>query len=160
MTDLGTPPNDEHVPWLTRPLIRVLLVLVGVFVVMQLVPIRVENPPVSAEPNWDAPRTRELAVAACFDCHSNQTDTYFFEKIAPVSWWIKGHVDEGRDALNYSECGTSREESDEQAETVREGSMPPSYYTWFGLHKDAKLSKADRDALAAGLIATATRGCG
>ena len=32
--------------------------------------------------------------------------------------------------------------------------MPPNYYTWFGLHGDAKLSAADRAALAAGLQKT------
>jgi hypothetical protein len=32
--------------------------------------------------------------------------------------------------------------------------MPPGYYTSLGLHSEAKLSKADRAALAAGLRAT------
>ena len=32
--------------------------------------------------------------------------------------------------------------------------MPPNYYTWLGLHRDAKLTKAQKDQLAAGLDAT------
>lgn len=32
--------------------------------------------------------------------------------------------------------------------------MPPSYYTWFGLHAAANLSAADRAALVAGLEKT------
>jgi hypothetical protein len=34
--------------------------------------------------------------------------------------------------------------------------MPPSYYTWFGLHADAKLTAAQRQALATGIEATIT----
>ena len=74
------------------------------FGVMQLVPYRVTNPAVVQEPTWDSAQTRQLAKAACFDCHSNETHTYWFEKIAPLSYWIKGHVDGGRGALNFSEC--------------------------------------------------------
>jgi hypothetical protein len=29
--------------------------------------------------------------------------------------------------------------------------MPPTYYTWFGLHSNAKLSAADKAALVKGL---------
>ena len=29
--------------------------------------------------------------------------------------------------------------------------MPPSYYTWFGMHGNAKLTPAERQELAAGL---------
>src|SRR6478609_8327078 len=113
-----------------------LLVLFGL---IQLVPYRVTNPPVRQEPPWDSPRTRQLAVAACFDCHSNQTRSYWYEKIAPVSWWIKNHVDEGRQSLNFDEWQPGRG-GGRAARTVLRGSMPPSYYMWLGLHSKAKLT--------------------
>jgi hypothetical protein len=134
---------------------KLLLVLAGaivvVFIGIQFVPYRVSNPPARQEPQWDSAATRKLAVAACFDCHSNQTHTEYWEDIAPLSWWITNHVEEGRDKLNFSEWGSAHQESDDAAETVREGSMPPDYYTWFGMHSDAKLTKAQRRALADGL---------
>ncbi len=161
--DPATPVTDDRPPrpaWLTRRLPRVLLVGVVVLLLIQLVPIRVKNHPVSAEPNWDSAQTRTLAVRACFDCHSNQTQKTWYENIAPISWWITNHVDEGRAALNFSTCGQSRQErSDDLAEVVTDGSMPPSTYTMFGLHADAKLTSAERQLLAAGLQATAPRGC-
>jgi hypothetical protein len=136
----------------------VLYAAIGLVVVvggLQLVPYRVTNPSARNEPTWDSPRTRRLAVAACFDCHSNETTTYWWQDVAPLSWWITNHVDEGRAALNFSEC-TQRSggESGDAAETVTNGSMPPGYYTWFGLHSDAKLTAAERTELAAGLRAT------
>lgn len=141
-------------PTITR---RGLLLTLGPLVLalglMQLVPYRVDNPPVRQEPAWDSQSTRQLAVAACFDCHSNETNTYWFEDIAPLSWWITNHVKEGRKALNFSECVRGRGEN-EASESVREGSMPPGYYTWLGLHSDAKLTAKQRRQLADGLRLT------
>src|SRR5688572_32534242 len=58
-----------------RLLLRAGLAVAALLVLAQFLPFgRVENPPVRAEPAWDSPRTRELAVRACFDCHSNQSD--------------------------------------------------------------------------------------
>jgi mono/diheme cytochrome c family protein len=123
-------------------------------VVIQFVPYRVTNPAAGQEPSWDSPRTRQLAVAACFDCHSNETKTTWWEDIAPLSWWITNHVKEGRDKLNFSEWDGHGGEPDEAAETVDEGSMPPDYYTWLGMHSDAKLTPAERRELADGLRRT------
>ncbi len=135
----------------------VLLSAVGIavafFGLMQLVPYRVDNPPVKQEPTWDSARTRQLAVAACYDCHSNETQTYWWEDVAPVSWWITNHVKDGREALNFSECKRGRGEN-EASETIRNGSMPPNYYTWLGLHSNAKLTATERRELAAGLRTT------
>lgn len=131
------------------------LVVLGLFLLAQLVPYRVDNPPVTAEPAWDSPETRDLAVRACYDCHSNETDVLWFENIAPISWYITNHVREGRAALNFSEWDTNPgEEADDAAEAVAEGGMPPGYYTSFGLHGDADLTDAERQALVDGLERT------
>jgi hypothetical protein len=135
-------------------LLTALAIVVVAFGVMQLIPYRVTNPAVTQEPKWDTPRTRELAVAACFSCHSNETKTTWWEDIAPLSWWITNHVKEGRAKLNFSEWGTNGGEADDAAETVREGSMPPDYYTWLGMHGEAKLTPKEKRELADGLKRT------
>lgn len=45
------------------------------FALLQLVPFGRdhENPPMGAEPAWDAPRTSALFMTACGDCHSHAT---------------------------------------------------------------------------------------
>ena len=113
-----------------------------------------DEPAGDAGTQLDSAATRRLAVAARFDCHSNETHTQWWEDIAPGSWWITNHVKEGREKLNFSEWDKHRVESDDAAETVLKGSMPPDYYTWLGLHSDAKLTKAQQRALAAGLEKT------
>ncbi len=135
--------------------VKVILVLLGAFVVIQLVPYRVDNPPARDEPAWDSPETRALAVRACYSCHSNETEVLPFERVAPISWYITNHVQEGRAALNFSEwhTGAAGYEAEEAAEPVGEG-MPPSYYTYFGLHSDSELTPAETQQLVDGLDAT------
>ena len=127
--------------------------LVG-FLAIQFVPYgrAHTNPEVTAEPVWDSPRTRELAVDACFDCHSNTTRWPWYSNIAPMSWVLQRHVDEGRDALNFSRWDLAYEEADEAAETVQEGSMPPWDYRL--AHPAARLSDAEKAELAEGLKVT------
>lgn len=113
-----------------------------------------DNPAADGEPAWSSPRTRELMVNACFGCHSNEVEWPWYSNIAPVSWAITDHVDEGREAVNYSNFATDRGDADETIEEIEKGSMPPGYYTAFGLHSEANLSDAEIDELLAGLRAT------
>lgn len=134
------------------------LVAVGVvgFLLIQLIPYgrNHTNPPVVQEPNWDSPRTRELAKRACFDCHSNESTWPWYSNIAPVSWLVQHDVDEGRRALNFSDWSTSRR-TREMGRVVSEGEMPPA--TYLLTHPQAKLSTSERQELASGLTATANR---
>jgi hypothetical protein len=123
---------------------------------IQLVPYGRDhsNPAIIGEPAWASPRTRELMVNACFGCHSNEVEWPWYSNIAPVSWVVTMHVDEGRDEVNYSEFATNRGEAEETLEVIKEGEMPPAHYTAFGLHPEAKLSEAELAELVAGLTAT------
>jgi hypothetical protein len=129
------------------------LALVVGFGAIQLVPYGRDhtNPPLGTEPAWDSAATRATAVAACFDCHSNQTIWPWYSSIAPVSWLVQRDVDEGREELNFSEWGRSQE-GGESAEAVSEGNMPPFSYTL--MYPEARLSAADREAFIRGLVAT------
>jgi hypothetical protein len=130
------------------------LAAAAALVVAQLVPYGRShtNPPLRAEPGWDSPETRALAVRACFDCHSNETVWPWYASVAPMSWLVQHDVDEGRAYLNFSEWDRPQEEAVEAAETVREGEMPLSVYTW--IHPGARLSAEEKERLAAGLEAT------
>ena len=111
------------------------------------------NPPITGEPVWDSPRTRELAVRACFDCHSNEVKYPWYSQIAPASWAVQSHIDSGRSKVNYSEWDQPQKEADESAETVIDGEMPPAYFTRF-THAEARLSDLERHQLIDGLVAT------
>ncbi len=120
---------------------------------IQLVPYgrNHSNPPVLAEPEWDSSRTRELTARACFDCHSNEVEWPWYSNVAPLSWLVLGHVEDGRDELNFSEWGREQE-IDEIAESVIDDEMPPGYYAL--LNSKGRLSDAERDELIRGLQRT------
>ncbi|MFN8536256.1 MAG: heme-binding domain-containing protein [Thermomicrobiales bacterium] len=105
--------------------------LIALFLLLQAVPYgrAHENPGVVREPPWDSPRTRELAVRACFDCHSNESAWPWYSNVAPASWYVQRHVEEGREKLNFSEFGIGAQETSESDQVVRFGTMPPGYYT-------------------------------
>jgi hypothetical protein len=127
-----------------------ILLAVGVLVVgIQLVPVPRKNPPVTAA--ITAPgEVRAILEGSCYDCHSNVTQWPWYSRVAPASWLVYKDVKEGRDELNFSEWGeyTARRRDrklEELEEKVSEGEMPLKIY--LALHREARLSDADRDAL-------------
>lgn len=92
----------------------------------------------------------EVLKSACYDCHSDQPVYPWYTNVAPVSWWIKHHINEGSHHLNFSIWSTYTEKRrnhklDECIEMVEENEMPMSSYTW--MHSEAKLSDAQKLAL-------------
>ncbi len=124
-------------------------------VVIQFLPVGLdhENPSVIAEPSWDSERTRELFNRTCADCHSHNTKWPWYSNVAPVSWIISHHVEEGREHFNVSAWGVQKHnEGDEAAEEVEEGDMPIFGYTL--AHPEARLSTEEKQLLIQGLKAT------
>jgi mono/diheme cytochrome c family protein len=126
----------------------------AVVLAIQLVPYgrNHANPPVTQEPAWDSPATRQLAKRACFDCHSNETEWPAYASIAPVSWLVQHDVTEGRDVLNFSEWHRPQEGAKDMSEEVLQREMPPAMYRF--VHAHARLSATDIEHLANGLVKT------
>ncbi len=124
------------------------------FVIIQFFPYGRDhtNPPVLSEPQWDSPQTRELAVRACYDCHSNETKWPWYSNIAPVSWLVYYDTMEGRRHLNFSEWneGGRGEGIGEILEVLDEGEMPPFIYLI--MHPEARLSAEETQALHDGFL--------
>lgn len=106
------------------------------------------NPPVAASREMAAhvrvtPQVGAILERSCNDCHSNRTAWPWYSRVAPVSWFVVEHVNEGRRDLNFSEW--PRRESPELLKMicheVKTGFMPLDSYTL--LHADARLSPAD-----------------
>jgi hypothetical protein len=137
-----------------KALLVTLAVLVGLFGLIQLVPYgrTHSNPPVIKEPLWDSPRTRELAVRACFDCHSNQTRWPWYANVAPFSWVVQQDVEAARSVTNFSEWNLPFDLASYSGLSVRTGSMPPIKYRL--AHPDANLNQQEALDLASGLDAT------
>lgn len=131
-----------------KVLARTGLVMLALFVAIQLVPYgwTHSNPPVTQAAVWSDPEAEALARAACYDCHSNETNWPPYSYVAPMSWLVRNDIDDGRHKLNLSELDQGGgDDLHDAADTIAEGSMPPSQYKL--LHPDARLSDAERQRL-------------
>ena len=131
---------------------HILPILGIVFILIQFIRIDKTNPPI--DPKLDFISTMNTPedvgnkiVAACYDCHSHDSKYPWYTNIAPVSWWIKGHINGGRKHLNFSTWkeysnGKQEHKLEECVEMLEKKWMPLFTYTW--LHSDAKLTDAER----------------
>lgn len=134
----------------------VIVATFGTFLAIQLVPYGKShsNGAVTGEPQWANTETRNLMVRACFGCHSNEVEYPAYASVAPISWVVQSHVDEGRNRVNYSEFATHSRAAHDTLRVIENGTMPPFYYTMFGRHPEAKLTKEELTQLIAGIKAT------
>ena len=141
-------------PRLLKVVLVTLAWITGIFLLMQAVPYgrTHSNPPTVQEPAWNSPRTRELAVRACFDCHSNETRWPWYANVAPMSWVVQRDVEAARDTVNFSEWNRKFDLASYSGLSVRSGGMPPTKYTV--AHPEARLTDAELAELAKGLDAT------
>ena len=91
-----------------------------------------------------------LFKTSCYDCHSNNTKYPWYAQVAPISWMVAHHVDEGKEELNFSEWNTfsqKRKEKklDEIIEMLEEREMPLK--TYLPMHSEAKLSDTQNQKL-------------
>ena len=128
-------------------LILTLLILIGI----QFVPMNVPaDVPTKAEDELQAPdNVHAILKRACFDCHSNHTAFPWYSSIAPVSWFTKMHVKEGRDHMNFSTWEQYDDEKKlkylQKIPKAIKSKMPlPSYLL---IHKEAVLSDDDKKVL-------------
>ena len=87
---------------------------------------------------------------SCFDCHSNHTNYPFYAQVAPISFWINHHVEEGKEHLNFSDWNNysikkKLHKLDEIIEEIDEHEMPLGSYTL--IHRDAKLNEESSNLL-------------
>ncbi len=120
------------------------LLIVVVLIGMQFVPVAKNEAgyaSVAAFEDETKPSAamQQLLRAKCYDCHSNQTKYPWYAAVAPVSFWLAHHVDEGKEHFNVSEWDSytikkKDHKLEELIEEVEEGEMPLNSYTW--LHGD------------------------
>ena len=129
---------------------KALLIFWGLFIVMQFIRPTQENTITQENLEIQAkPEIKQMFKTSCYDCHSNSATWPWYSQIAPFSWIITSHVDNGRKALNFSTWNSYDEEKkqDKLRSIYKKvyAAMPLESYTAF--HEDAKLSKEQRETI-------------
>jgi hypothetical protein len=133
----------------------VVITIVVVFIGIQFVRPARTNPPVDQAQTMQSrlqltPEVSAILDRSCQDCHSNSTRWPWYSNVAPASWFLIDHVNEGRQHLNFSDWGKldkrrADKKLEEMCEEVQDQFMPIDSYTW--IHRSAKLSDADIKAI-------------
>lgn len=105
------------------------------------------NPPIERTIDWANPQTKALFYRACADCHSHETKWPWYSHVAPVSWFVIDHVDDGREHFNISTLDPG--DADDAAKMVEKKKMPLESYLL--LHPEADLSDEEKRQLIEGL---------
>lgn len=132
---------------LKKTAIFIVLMLVGI----QFISVEKTNPPVDEALEIKAPQEVMAQLKkGCYDCHSFETKWPYYASIAPASFFVASHVNDGRKALNFSLWSTMDEKIKLQrleraVKTINNGMMAlPSYVS---AHEEAKLSKEEKAIL-------------
>ncbi len=128
-----------------------LITLIALVVAAQVVRPARTNPPIDPQKEIGAHMQMDPAVMAtlsraCNDCHSNRTEWPWYSNVAPVSWLVARDVNQGREELNLSEWGASKEKEPGKllgkiCSEVTDGEMPVATYTL--MHPQAKLTREE-----------------
>ena len=128
----------------------IILLLAGCLIVIQFISRpTIENPPVTGE--IQAPKeVSNILRKACYDCHSNESNIRWYDKINPVYWKVAKDVKEGRAVLNFSEwAGMAKPDQAakiwEAVNQIQSGDMPIKSYQI--VHPGTKVSDSDLDML-------------
>jgi len=120
-------------------------------VAIQFIPLEKTNPKVddSKALHCDE-KVMVILKKSCYDCHSNETKWSTYSEIAPLSFGVVSHVNDGRKALNFSEYKVIEIERKKARlkraiVTLNNGMMPLPSYTMF--HEEAVLTKEERAIL-------------
>lgn len=132
-----------------NPIAIVFLAILGVFGGLQLFSKPLEGKPVTRQ--IEAPKeVISILENSCFNCHSNQQNLSWYDKIAPVSWAVNKDIKRAREVLNFSEW-EKYSPADHQGKMyailnmMKSGKMPLHEYTL--LHPSAKITEKDIETI-------------
>lgn len=123
------------------------------FVVIQFFPVNENQSKIVPQTDFmvvnKVPATVEQSLqVSCYDCHSNNTNYPWYNKIQPAAWFMEDHIKHGKGELNFNEWGTysDRRKNSKLRSIINQiasGEMPLDSYTL--IHRDAVFSKAQQN---------------
>jgi hypothetical protein len=130
---------------------KILLIMIAFFIAIQFIRPEKTNPPIKKALALEAPKeVMDILKRSCYDCHSNETKWPPYSEVAPLSWSIVSHVNEGREALNFSnwkkiDQDIKTKRLKRAIKTINNGMMPLSSYLI--LHEEATLNDTQKATL-------------
>lgn len=123
---------------------RALFIVFIVFILMQF--IKSDRSEIKSDKSLElvAPlNIQNTFKTSCYDCHSNEVIWPWYSNIAPLSWIINSHVQNGVKALNFSSWNEYNDETkkDKLKKIYRVVYKAMPLASYISLHEEAELSK-------------------
>ena len=129
------------------------LILLVVFVGIQFVPTERNQSDIIPKSDFvmvnKPPKNVSMILQeSCYDCHSNNTDYPWYNKIQPVAWFLEDHIKEAKNELNFNawnDLSNRRKNSKLKSiiNQIEDDEMPLTSYTL--IHRDAILSTSEKE---------------
>jgi len=134
---------------LKKTIIFLAVTLIGI----QFIPLDKTNPKVdeALTLHTDA-KVMKILKKSCYDCHSYETKWSIYSDIAPLSFGVVSHVEDGRKALNFSTYKNLDPEIKDKrfhraVVLIKNGRMPVANYLAF--HEESRMTKDEKETLIA-----------
>jgi Haem-binding domain len=139
-----------------KKILKIVAIVLAIgFIGLQFVRPNRINPPINQaetlEANVEVPdNIKQIFLTSCDDCHTNRSQYPWYSNIAPLSWGIVEHIEDGRKHLNFSiwktyDAKKQRKKLNEICEEPKNGYMPHNQYLW--LHWDAILTDENKKSI-------------
>jgi len=130
---------------------KTIIFLAVTLIAIQFIPLEKTNPKVDETITLKTDENvMKILKKSCYDCHSYETKWSIYSDIAPLSFGVVSHVEDGRKALNFSSYNNIDPEIKvarlkRAIKTINNGRMPVSNYLAF--HEEAKMTKDEKETL-------------
>ena len=133
---------------------HITLWMLAVFMLLQLIQIKIPSAPKHLDPNKEIHASKEILTLlqrSCYDCHSYRANIPWYGHIAPFSFEVKSHIKEGRLAVNFQEWKEYDEEKKQRiyrgiVKTIKTRMPLPMYLS---MHPEAQLTIKERNKIKA-----------
>lgn len=134
---------------------KILIALLVILIIIQFFRIDKNTPEINIMDDFititqPSDSVKLILNNACYDCHSYNTNYPWYSNVAPFSWLIGNHIEDGRRHLNFAIWGSYENKKQEHKleeciEEIQKGEMPIKSYTW--IHPESNLSEKEQKLL-------------
>lgn len=133
----------------------ILWVVLGVFVGIQFMPTEHNQSNIVLQTDFMlvnnvSGEINEKLQVSCYDCHSNNTQYTWYNKVQPIALFLEGHIKEGKAELNFSEWDSysNRRKTSKLKSIISQienNKMPLKSYTF--IHSNAEFTNSEKQEI-------------
>ena len=133
----------------------IVLILVVAFVGIQFIPTEHNQSDIVPQTDFMivnnvSEEIKGKLQVSCYDCHSNNTQYPWYNKVQPVAWFLEGNIKKGKAELNFNEWDSysNRRKTSKLKSIISQiesDKMPLTSYTF--IHSNAVFTNSEKQEI-------------